>query len=120
MVRPKPGIYPSIKEFFESNNIKGTVISTEPYSVAYIDNKFIPNFWSYPVLVKDFESDETITTMIYFIKGIWCDDSDEVCLEQRQNTTAHMTENYNLVLFDNETDTYIFSKNFSLPSIAVD
>ncbi len=112
--------YDALAKFFTEHNISGTVISTDPLPAAYLDNKLNPIFYSYDVLVKTFESDPTAGTMIYYAEGIWCAEQDTRCLAERERTSEYLMQNYNLVFYNSTNKMYVFSKDFTLPSLNQD
>jgi len=117
LTRPRPMAYPALTEFFESNSIMGDVMATEPIASAYIDNRFIPNFYSYDTLIGDFSSNRSAMYLIHYPEGIWCPEYNFQCFTDRKRVTQYFMQEYNLVFFDNETELYVFSKNFSLPPL---
>jgi|GEM_PF-1021618 len=112
--------YEGLVQFFESHNMSGGIVSTDPLPAAYLDNKLNPIFYSYDVLVKTFESDPAAGAMIYNAEGIWCAEQDTRCLGERKRTTEYLMQNYNLVFYNSTSGIYVFTKDFSLPSLNQD
>lgn len=103
-----------IREIYTNTTLRGTVVTTFPLPLAYLNLPFLSISYSPIVAYKNFAENPKVKTIIYTPTMQWCAESDAACREEAQSLLNTLYQKHTLVATVDFVShpVYIFKKEY--------